>query len=89
MNISDEAVEAAARVAYAAKPAKYYLDDSVVTWEQLGDSRSGQLRKDQELSKMRELLEAAAPHLMAQAWLEGRNSQTDKFAANPYWKEAK
>lgn len=29
--------------------------------------------------------EAAAPHLMAEAWLEGRNSQPGVFAPNPYW----
>lgn len=69
--IPAEAVEAAARVAYAARPAKYYIDGSVVTWERLGDPRGGQLRKDQELSIMRAALEAAAPHLMAAAWDEG------------------
>lgn len=33
----------------------------------------------------RAAVSAAAPHLMAAAWLEGRNSDPDKFVANPYW----
>jgi hypothetical protein len=30
-------------------------------------------------------LAAAGFGLMAEAWLEGRNSQPDRFAPNPYW----
>lgn len=32
-------------------------------------------------------LEAAAPFMLAEAWLAGRNSQVDKFIANPYWSQ--
>jgi hypothetical protein len=92
MKVSDNAVEAAARVAYAVKPAKYYLDDSVVTWERLDDSRSGQLRKDQELAKMRAALEAAAPHLIQaaaeRAWNEGWIATGSTPDENPYRKAA-
>lgn len=31
------------------------------------------------------ILLAAGPHLKANAWLEGRNSQPERFAPNPYW----
>lgn len=40
------------------------------------------------LPTINKILEAAAPHMLAAAWLEGRNSQPDRFAANPYWKES-
>lgn len=32
----------------------------------------------------RSVLEAAAPHMFHDAWLDGRNADPDKFVANPY-----
>jgi hypothetical protein len=90
--ISDAAVAAAARAVYALRPATYYLDDSVVMWDQLGDSGSGQRRKDRQLAEARAALEAAAPHMLADAWAEGAdfvNEGVQSFASyNPHRSQA-
>jgi hypothetical protein len=69
MNISEEAVEAASGPVDDFTEA---LFGAVATY------------KDRD-ELARKILEAAAPHLMAQAWLEGRKSHADKFANNPYF----
>lgn len=61
--IPAEAVEAAARAAYELRPAVFYLDDSVVSWDVLDESGAGRLRKDRQLVEARAVLEAAAPHM--------------------------
>jgi hypothetical protein len=66
MNISDDAVEAAARAYTLAAP---YLSTE---------------------NALREALEAAAPHLMAEAWEEGADAEFQRSVmkrqrdANPY-----
>lgn len=58
MNISDEAVEAAAKATYSS--------DGLNAWTLEDVSTHNHYRR-----KARASLEAAAPHLMAQAWDEG------------------
>ena len=60
MNISDEAVEAAAKVIFQRHGAKYYC--GVGDWEDLDDRFSTSWIEDARLA-----LTDAAPHLMAQA----------------------
>lgn len=35
--------------------------------------------------RMKDALDLVMPHMMAQAWFEGRNSYPDALARNPYW----
>lgn len=85
--IPHEAVEAAAEAAYAQRPATYYLDDSLVSWEQLDESGTGRLRKMRQIGEAWAALEAAAPHMLAEAWDEGYttgNAHNGRRDANPY-----
>lgn len=85
--ISDEAVEAAAKASYALRPATFYLDDAVVTWDQLVKSSSGHRRKAQQLAEAHAALEAAAPHIIreaqAEAWDEGYQGCYDRYMYEP------
>jgi hypothetical protein len=68
-NISDEAVEAAARALYKGQPI-YDEAVGVITgykpWDWMEPEYQNSMRSD-----ARAALEAAAPHLMAAAWDEG------------------
>jgi hypothetical protein len=68
MNISDEAVEAAALAAYG-----FPFDQEL---------------REATRARLRIALTAAAPHLMAEAWDEGKNVRRDYrgeiLEANPY-----
>jgi hypothetical protein len=91
-SIPDAAIEAAAKASYEIHPATYYLDDSVVTWDALSDSGSGERRKERELIQARAALEAAVPHMRREVldpeleleiatenyrqWIEGREDVT-------------
>ena len=69
MNISKEAIEAAARAAYMADNAEW--EGAGEAWDDMGGSEPCLERALREISA-RAALEAAAPLLMAQAWDEGR-----------------
>lgn len=82
MNIPDEAVEAAAWAAYELKPVELFGREHPITWEQLSDSPLGQRCKDNELAKARAALEAAAPHMLAEAWESGNRAWEDELLGN-------
>lgn len=72
--IPAEAVEAAARAAYEVMPVELFGEDNPVTWDQLSVSILGQARKDHELRRAKQALEAAAPHIRAQAFDEAAST---------------
>lgn len=72
MNISERAVEAAARVN---EPELYGYLDSVGTAE---NGSPAALMRDRSLAYARRILEAAAPLIAAQAWDEGARAALDR-----------
>lgn len=94
MNISKEAIEAAARAAYIAD--NLCWDGAEAAWDDMGGSERSFERAGWEIAA-RAALEAAAPLLMAQAWDEGElagyeNAKVEEWPLvapneNPYRKE--
>jgi len=80
MNIPDEAVEAAANELHDREGYSISLADSP------------KYRKDYYRALATEVLEAAAPYMLAQAWDEGREADDFEvsigFDANPYRSQA-
>lgn len=66
------AVEAAAKAAYELKPVELFGRELPIAWAQLSESPLGQRRKDNELTKARAGLEAAAPYLMGDSANEAK-----------------
>jgi hypothetical protein len=78
MNISDEAVIAAAKVLYADKISNH-----------AGDNAPQIIAACEAVA--RKVLEASAPHMLAEAWVEGHGSgRTDPYCLdpNPYRSQA-
>jgi len=81
MNISDEVVEAAARAGYKVA----VFADETASWDDLSEDQCQVWIDD-----ARHILEAVAPHLMAQAWDEGADAEFQRSVmkrqrdANPY-----
>ena len=83
--IPDEAVEAAAKALYVTERGPWVSGGGLVTggtpW---GTSREASERDDYE-RRARAALEAAAPHLMAEAWDEGYDrAETDHYETG-FW----
>lgn len=77
MNITDEAVEAAAAANFGSKRG----------WADAGDAYKAAAR-----AQARRMLEAAAPYMLARAWNEGydyhRGITPDGLTGNPYRSQA-
>lgn len=85
--IPDEAVEAVARILYARND-----EWGQPSWEDAPNDLIWKAAQDDFRQDARELLEAAAPHLMSRAWNEGydyhRGIMPDGETGNPYRKPA-